>query len=247
MGMVIDSEADITKLYATHPKTAQRFEQLQIAVNSPSEQTIQSRPRIEVIQKRNQCIEEIRRLPGYERFLLAPSIVEMQQAASDGYIVVINSSNLRNDAIIVSKSTVDLVPLPNFLYPNVHLGSPKALEWLWDTVTSPILDALGFTQPPTGDDWPHIWWIPTGPLNRYPIHAAGRHTKGSSFTVLDRVMSSYSSSVKAIIHSRQRKIIRSTTPQALLVAMEHTPGNSSLPLSRYGYRIAPLTSNPVVI
>jgi hypothetical protein len=95
----------------------------------------------------------------------------------------------------------------------------------------PFLDALGFTEPPSENEWPHVWWIPTGPLSKFPLHAAGRHTEGASKTVLDRVISSYSSSVKAIIHGRQRPLSPSTSAQAPLVAMEHTPGSSRLPFA----------------
>ncbi|KAK8085990.1 hypothetical protein PG994_000964 [Apiospora phragmitis] len=51
----------------------------------------------------------------------------------------------------------------------------------------------------------------------------------SSETVLDRVISSYSSSIRAIIHSRRPSIATSNSAQALLVAMEYTRGWGSLP------------------
>jgi CHAT domain-containing protein len=114
------------------------------------------------------------------------------------------------------------------------LGTPQVLEWLWDVVANPILDAMGFTQTWPNDNWPHIWWIPTGPLSKFPLHAAGRHAKDSAETVLDRVMSSYSSSVKAIIHGRRRHIptaIPSAPDQALLVAMQDTPEFHKLPFA----------------
>lgn len=46
-----------------------------------------------------------------------------------------------------------------------------------------------------------------------------------------RVMSSYSPSIKAIIHGRQRQLQPASSAQALLVAMEHTPGNDVLPFA----------------
>jgi len=49
------------------------------------------------------------------------------------------------------------------------LGCHKVLEWLRDVVTNSILDALGFAQPPYEDNWPHVWWIPTGPLSKFPL------------------------------------------------------------------------------
>ncbi|KAF2740441.1 hypothetical protein EJ04DRAFT_600690 [Polyplosphaeria fusca] len=108
-----------------------------------------------------------------------------------------------------------------------HLVRSKStLEWLWNVAAGPILDALGFLHPPLDDKWPHVWWIPTGVLNHFPIHAAGLYTKGSTETVLDRVMSSYASSVKALIYGRRYSTQRpagSIIEQALLIAMHKTP------------------------
>ncbi|KAF2623329.1 hypothetical protein BU25DRAFT_478129, partial [Macroventuria anomochaeta] len=81
----------------------------------------------------------------------------------------------------------------------------QMLEWLWDVAASPILDALGLKQTPSNDNWPHIWWIPTGQLSQLPFHAAGRHSKSSTDTVLDRAMSSYSSSIKALVCGRRNQ------------------------------------------
>ncbi|KAH8887124.1 hypothetical protein GQ53DRAFT_768587 [Thozetella sp. PMI_491] len=56
----------------------------------------------------------------------------------------------------------------------------------------------------TAQEWPHVWWIPTGPLRRFPLHAVGSYvTDGLPATsVLDRVMSSYSLPIRSMIHSR---------------------------------------------
>ncbi|KAJ3467870.1 hypothetical protein MRS44_005434 [Fusarium solani] len=64
--------------------------------------------------------------------------------------------------------------------PQDALGSQKVLSWLWEAVTEPILNALGLTQTPTDDNWPHVWWIPTGMLSKFPIHAAGKYSSGTS-------------------------------------------------------------------
>jgi hypothetical protein len=111
------------------------------------------------------------------------------------------------------------------------LGDYEVLEWLWDTVTQPVLHALGFTSSPTDNTWPHVWWIPTGPLSKFPLHAAGYHVARSGETVLDRAMSSYASSIKAIIRGRRRRLDSAASKRALLVAMEHTPGNDELPFA----------------
>lgn len=64
------------------------------------------------------------------------------------------------------------------------------------------------------------------------FHAAERHYRGSTETVLNRVMSSYSTSIRAMIRERQQrsspKIAPSIREKTVLVAMKHTPGNSRL-------------------
>ncbi len=43
------------------------------------------------------------------------------------------------------------------------------LEWLWNTVACPSLDALGFKDPVTDNNWPRVWWIPAGLLSQLPF------------------------------------------------------------------------------
>ncbi|KAJ8127194.1 hypothetical protein O1611_g6443 [Lasiodiplodia mahajangana] len=73
-------------------------------------------------------------------------------------------------------------------------------------------------------------WIPTGPLAQFPLHAARNHQDRGSATALDRVISSYCSSVRAIVHARQQKTSQGPVAgrHVTLVAMEETPGQASL-------------------
>jgi CHAT domain-containing protein len=67
-----------------------------------------------------------------------------------------------------------------------------------------------------------------------PIHAAGTHVKGSDANVIDRVVSSYSFSLTALVRGRQRTHqapLRHNPTRALLIAMEKTPGANSLPFA----------------
>jgi CHAT domain-containing protein len=98
------------------------------------------------------------------------------------------------------------------------------LEWIWDTVAGVVLDALGHTGPPAEDHWPRIWWSPTGPLAALPLHAAGYHDaedRAGGATVLDRVVSSYTPTLRALIHARRPD--QASEDRRLLVAAVPDP------------------------
>lgn len=79
-------------------------------------------------------------------------------------------------------------------------------EWMWDTITSPVLDELALhDSPPPGAPWPRMWWCPTGPLTLLPLHTAGHHAvtdDGPPRTVIDRVVSSYTPTIRALLAAR---------------------------------------------
>jgi tetratricopeptide (TPR) repeat protein len=218
------------------------------------------RNRRDIAHEFEAVVHRIREIPGYEDFLLPPSSTDMMAAGQKGPIVVINVSRFRSDAFIIETSRLYALQLPfafeeavtKELQFRVSGISYNILEWLWENVASPVLDSLGIQQTAADERYPHIWWIPTGPLSHFPIHAAGDYVKGSTKTVLDRTMSSYSLSVTTLILSRrqrsletQRKSIakshvveeahQSNSPSAVVVAMVNTPGlgaGSDLPFAR---------------
>ncbi|MFE3160830.1 CHAT domain-containing protein [Streptomyces sp. NPDC059221] len=107
------------------------------------------------------------------------------------------------------------------------------LEWLWDNATGPVLDLLGHHDRPSDEaDWPRVWWVPGGSLGLLPLHAAGHHTDPaddpSRRTVIDRVISSYTPTVRALRHARRTSGGPVPSPGApardLIVAMPTTPG-----------------------
>lgn len=161
---------------------------------------------------------------------------QAQEASAHGPIVIINTSSVRCDAIILAQGGIDEVPLPRLDFHKLEsyaaasqLGTREVLEWLWGAIAEPVLSKLGFTSPMADDQekeaWRRIWWIATGILTKFPLHAAGFHLDGSNKTVMDRAVSSYASSVKSLITTRQRTVSPETTAcEALLVAMENTPG-----------------------
>jgi CHAT domain len=105
------------------------------------------------------------------------------------------------------------------------------LGWLWDAVAGPVLHALGIDRAPVpGEAWPRVWWAPGGALSLLPLHAAGhhaeRHDSPAPRTVMDRAVSSYTPTIRALRHSREHARIPAgpVAGQSLIVAMPTTPG-----------------------
>ncbi|KAF3765677.1 hypothetical protein M406DRAFT_68098 [Cryphonectria parasitica EP155] len=102
-----------------------------------------------------------------------------------------NVSQIRCDAILVERDRAPSLHLPHLYLEDIRkkaesndLGSSDVLAWLWATIACPVLTALGFVQPPsTYKNLPRMWWVPTGPLSRFALHAAYYHGKRSYETV----------------------------------------------------------------
>ncbi|KLU92421.1 hypothetical protein MAPG_11367 [Magnaporthiopsis poae ATCC 64411] len=263
-GLLMDMRGDISDLKREHPSLADEFTVLRDDLDSPPDRPTfadssdntsswesQAKRRREADKKFSELITSIRAQPGFDGFLRPPAAGDLMAAANPDPIIVVNLSSYRCDAFLVERDRIRVLELPGLTMKEVQkqaqdLRSTRAtgsfhmtalLEWLWDAVARPCLDALGFKNPAIDDNWPRVWWIPTGLLSQLPLHAAGRHVRGSAETVLDRVISSYASSVKALIHGRQRPVRRSAEPlsdYALLAAMHKTPnlsGNGILPFA----------------
>jgi len=247
-----EMRADVLTLRERYPDLAEEFDRLRGELSQPTTrgERLQVRTSLpyEADKAFDQLLSKIRSCPGFESFLLAPNKKDIMQAATSGPITVINVSEYGSHAVLVEQDRIRALPLPNLHSNDVdkrssenELGAPHILAWLWDVIARPVLDALEYTACPLSKRWPRVWWVPIGSLSRLPLHAAGRHAAGSNETVIDRVMSSYSSSIKAIIHGRQRpmqsKAAPSVPPRALLVAMQETPGHTSLRFANDEVRI----------
>ncbi|KAK7946897.1 uncharacterized protein PG986_011218 [Apiospora aurea] len=248
---------DVLDLQSQYPQLAKQFnklrDELQPSVDGdvtilkqradPSNHQRRGGRVYEANERLDKLIIEIRQNPGFEHFLGIPSEDAMKEAARDGPIVVVNACYDRCDAILVQQAGISILPLPKLKNNDIEsraregsLANLKILVWLWDAFASSVLRVLGFPKAPPSGQWPRIWWVLTGALVNFPIHAAGRHYPGSTETVLDRVMSSYVSSVKALIHgrSRPRHQVQPTAQfatRALLINMHNTPRQGILPFA----------------
>jgi hypothetical protein len=230
----LENRDDVNELHAQHPDLAARFEQVRADLAAQRTDSIvaadgrEADEQHDLARRWDRLTAEIRALPGFEQFLLPPPADRLLESARYGPVVVFSIGDIRSDALIVTLGGVEVVPLPDatpsvvrqraveFLsildrddpIPGAAPDVARTLEWLWDTVTAPVLDHLGFAKKPTADSgsWPRIWWCPTGALSFLPLHAAGYHQttqEPAARTVLDRVVSSYTPTLKSLLYARR--------------------------------------------
>ncbi|WP_187437735.1 CHAT domain-containing protein [Actinomadura decatromicini] len=198
-----------------------------------------------------------RSIPGLENFLAPTRFTEFTEAAADGPAILVNVSRRRCDALVVTSEGVSVVPLPNLTAelilqfcegfvstvrysPAMGLAGTiamrgnvqSAMKFLWRYAAEPVLRFLGHLgPPPEGRSKPRVWWCPVGPLAFLPLHAAGDHGADSPApgAVIDRVISSYTPTLSALIRSRNQAGAAKRRVSALAVALPETPGLRALP------------------
>jgi hypothetical protein len=116
-------------------------------------------------------------------------------AANSDPIIVANLSPYRCYAFLIERGWMRFLELSDIA---------PLLEWLWDAICRPSLDALGLKDPISDDNWPRVWWVPTRLFNQLPLRAAGRYTQGRpTKKALDKTVLSYASSIKVLTHGHQ--------------------------------------------
>ncbi|KAJ0378844.1 hypothetical protein COL26b_002909 [Colletotrichum chrysophilum] len=177
---------------------------------------LQARKRRVTEKRFGELVREIQAQDGFRHFCGVPDEDEFKAAAVSGPLVVINVARYRCDAFLIQRDSISVLELPALTkeHAQEHFGSLKLclaghldgmnelLEWLWVSTARPCLDALNFTSSISGRslaEWPRIWWIPTGLLSHFPLHAAGEYRERKGETVLDRVMSSYALSLSPVV------------------------------------------------
>lgn len=238
----LDSRSDLSDLHERAPELAERFRTL-----TAEFETDTTSDRVALADELDAVTDRIRALPGMERFLQPPLLTDLTAQAHEGPIVYVNVSRHRCDALIITPDGVRSRALDRLSEETVshrvralhtaftegRLAAEQTihdtLEWLWDTVASPVLGELGLTAEPAADSpWPRIWWAPVGSLSLLPLHAAGHHRDGGP-VLLDRVVSSTTPTIRALGHARAGRRDDPNEPRLLVVAMPHTPDAPDLP------------------
>ena len=257
---LFDLKTDITHLREMHEDLAVRFDSLRHSFSGLQRQmavteftALNRLNEHRIAREYNDCLCLIRQQEGFENFLILEEPSRLQIYAAQGPVVIINTSQYRGDAIIISSTTVMSLPLVGFDHDecctqagnfqsafksgpeNATTGYKASLKWLWEVVAEPVLDKLGFTQ--GGQDLPRIWWLMNF-SHLLPIHAAGDHDhalrSGEPCTVIDRTISSYIPTLRALDHARKTAAAFSSAVRtdhhktALLVKMPTTLDDKEL-------------------
>jgi len=239
--------------------------------------------RMALAREWDELVEQVRELEGFEDFLRPPRLETLLPAAANGPVAVINISQWRCDALIVTADGVQVEELPRLSagtvaekasdYLRVLQQVDRAaqelyaawqrydsgdhgfdavrqfteakqavqdadrdrdqtlatvLAWLWDEIADPVLTCLGLVSAPQpGQSWPRLWWCPTGLLTLLPLHAAGHYDEdgqASGRAVLDRVVSSYTPTLRALLEARRPLDSPPDDERILVVALAETPG-----------------------
>ncbi|KAJ8583497.1 hypothetical protein M405DRAFT_917267, partial [Rhizopogon salebrosus TDB-379] len=180
----------------------------------------------QLTRQQDDVISRIRMLPDFSRFLLPPLFSDLQHAAENGPVIIVNSSRYSSDAMIIL-SVADPVHVP------LHIAQADVLELskkfqsltedagssdnqlyeivgvlrtLWECVVNPIVDALKHLAQPGS----RIWWCPTAEFALLPLHAAGPYAR-RSYNFSDLFISSYTPTLAALIRARQQVAQDATT------------------------------------
>jgi len=204
LGLLIDDRSDTSELNKAYPQLFADYERLCIELNKPVEdlanshlREIASERRTDAISNLEKCIQHIQQLPGFEDFQKSLTAKQMQNCSTKGSIVVVNITNLRSDAIIITTHGFQVFSFSALCARQANdwidqdLSTPSQsdrgrknkaylqfLSWLWRECVKPVLDELHCYVQPSEDDMPRVCWIGTGLATSFPFHSAGDSSSG---------------------------------------------------------------------
>jgi tetratricopeptide (TPR) repeat protein len=202
--------------------------------------------RSRLARQRTAILDRLRTDPALQDLVGPPRLGELLAASSRGPVVIVNISEYRCDALVLSVGQVRTVPLPRLTRQAVAdqvqtlLEAADAmktgdvddvLEWAWDCIVGPVFAELGLTEPPPAGQETHLWWCATGLAAFLPLHAAGAHRSSAPtrYSALDLAVSSYTPTLRTLIQLRQRQPAQEAGRSGpLIVAMPKTPGLQDL-------------------
>ncbi|KAJ7115469.1 CHAT domain-containing protein [Mycena epipterygia] len=163
-----------------------------------------------LVLQRDDILQQIRELPGFQRFLLSKPVSELSLAAKMGPVAILNISVYGCDALILMPGLADEVihvPLADFTIHDAQalaellasivgtlgysnratmsregdMARDDKFLLILSELWSKIVQPILNTLAITVSYFRRIWWCPTGPLAFLPIHAAGFYGENQAF------------------------------------------------------------------
>jgi CHAT domain-containing protein len=233
---------------------AKEFMQLSFSLRHAFNVSTENQPQStqQLTMQLDDVISRIRMLPGLSRFLLPQLFPDLQEAARDGPVIIVNASQYGCDALIIT-STQDPVHIPlnvaqaevselssEFQSTTERVGSSDhelesnkiigILRKLWDCVVGPVLQAL--TSRKLIRRHSRIWWCPTAEFTLLPLHAAGpykekSHDEKRSHNLSHFCISSYIPTLAELVRARQQ-VPRDAAVQHFVAIGQANPDGAKL-------------------
>ncbi|KZT58110.1 hypothetical protein CALCODRAFT_517028 [Calocera cornea HHB12733] len=231
---ILDLRTDIQELTAAHPPLAAEllvvaqaleYDEVEAPEGTPELEEERSQRRRRLAERWEDIVNQVRELEGFESFLEPPRYDKLQQAAHDGPVVIINVSEYRTDAMVIT-ATEPLVqiPLPDlpcqdinalaYAWQHQTLKYPKDGEGsrcvdqvlqhicrrLWDGGFGHIAAVLKEMKAGHKNGDFRVWLMPTGMLSLLPIHCAGP-CQPNAFGMYDFI-TSYTGTLSSLLYAR---------------------------------------------
>jgi hypothetical protein len=189
-------------------------------------------------QEREEIIDQIRQLPGFQEFLKAVPFKTLRTAAAYGPVVMINHCAYGRDILIVlNDSAPVLIPTAKNFYTRTIALKQSLLETrakysldsvsykdalrdvlqeLYELVGRPVIEELHNLGIP---EQSRVWWCPTSVLCSLPLHAAGpvESEDGAKRYFSDIYVSSYTPTLSALIEARKGIVDTPERPSLLII------------------------------
>jgi len=263
---VLEVRVDLGGLEAVRPELARELTELARTLDLEDfevsgfsewylEQSDQQRRR--QAERWDVLVDEVRQVKGFELFLKPLDFAHLREAARDGPIVILNTSEYRSDALVITHNgpvqvvPLDGLPLPvvrqlmHTLHSALQIAKDKAgliflehtlqgvARLLWYGGLAEVASLLT-SIPNYEHSTRRVWWTPAGLFSLLPIHCAGPYQAGEQ-GVPELFVSSYTTNLSTLIKARKLPPSdpNEPLPQAsriLAIAQPEAPG---MPRLRY--------------
>ncbi|KAG1722845.1 CHAT domain-containing protein [Suillus occidentalis] len=188
-------------------------------------------------------VSRIRMLPEFSRFLQPPLFSDLQKAAEEGPVIIVNASQYGCDALIVLSDQGPVhVPIDLTRTEVSELSSEfqsvaeqfgcsdhqnklvGILRKLWHDIVEPVVQALEVLNVRPGS---RIWWCPTAEFTLLPLHAAGPYEKNRD-NLSQIYISSYTPTLATLVHARRSVSQYASTQYFVAIGQGNPDGGKEL-------------------